>query len=238
MTDIYSLINLARSGDKTAEKKLIDDNLLLVHSCARKLMRPGYEYEDLVQVGSIGLLKALRRFDTSLGLKLSTYAVPLIMGEIKRYIRDNSTVKVSRSLRELWIKAVRVRQILSTELGREPSIGEIAQRIGTDTEKLTLAMEACMPCESLQQKIGGDTKGDNIYIADTVKSSSTPDDELEKIALKNAISTLGERERKIIILRYFRGKTQTEVSQIIGVSQVQISRIEKKVLSALKKSLE
>lgn len=237
MTDTYNLINLARQGDKLAEKKLIDDNLPLVHSCARKLMRPGYEYEDLVQVGSIGLVKAIRRFDTGLGLRLSTYAVPLIMGEIKRYIRDDSPLKVSRSLRELWIKASKVRQVLTAELFREPTIGEIANRLGTDTEKLTLAMEAAMPCESLQQKIGGDDKGE-IYIADTVKAPVSTEDEIEKIALKNAIATLGEREKKIIILRYFRGKTQTEVSHIIGVSQVQISRIEKKVLSSLRQSLE
>ncbi len=237
MTDTYSLINLAREGDKTAEKKLVDDNILLVHSCVRKLMHPDYEYEDLVQVGSIGLVKAIRRFDTSLGLRLSTYAVPLIMGEIKRYIRDNSSLKVSRSLRELWIKASKVRQILSAELFREPTIGEIAERLGTDTERLTLAMEAAMPCDSLNRPIGGDGK-DDIYIQDVVKSPKGMDDEIDKIALKNAIANLGEREKKIILLRYFRGKTQTEVSRIIGVSQVQISRIEKRVLATLRNSIE
>lgn len=237
MTDTYNLIMLAHSGDKAAEKKLVDDNMPLVHSCVRRLMRSGCEYEDLFQVGSIGLVKALRRFDVSTGHKLSTYAVPVIMGEIKRYIRDNSTLKVSRSMRELWAKALTARSELAAELLREPTIGEIANRVGTDTEKLTLAMEACTPCESLHQKIGGDSKGE-IYLADTLKSSDDTDNELEKIALKKAIQSLSERERKIIILRYFKGKTQTEVSEVIGVSQVQISRIEKNVLGMLRKILE
>ena len=237
MTNTYNLISLAQKGDKEAEKRLIDDNLPLVHSCVRKLMRAEYEYEDLLQVGCIGLVKAVRRFDVTSGYRLSTYAVPIIMGEIKRFVRDNTQVKVSRGLRELWTKAMGVRGRLATELLREPSIGEIADCLNTDVEKLTLAMEACMPCESLQQKIGGDSRGE-IYLADTVKSSYDVDKELEKIALKKAIETLSEREKKIIILRYFKGKTQTEVSEVIGVSQVQISRIEKNVLSVLRKFLE
>ena len=237
MTHTYDLINRARMGDKQAEKMLVDENILLVHSCVRKLIRPGFEYEDLVQVGTIGLIKALRRFNTALGLKLSTYAVPLIMGEIKRFIRDDSPLKVSRSLRELWIKAVRVRQRLTAELFREPTIGEIACGLDVDVEKLTLAMEACMPCESIYQSISGDSD-DAMYVADTLASKNTNDDDIEKIALKNAISSLGERDKKIILLRYFRGKTQTEVSQIIGVSQVQISRLEKKVLAKLKEKMQ
>ncbi len=233
MTDTYSLITLAKKGDKDAEKKLIDNNLPLVHSCVKRLMRQGYEYEDLVQVGSIGLLKALRRFDTGLGLCLSTYAVPLIMGEIKRYIRDNSAVKVSRNLRELWIRALKVQEILKSKLLRDPTITEIAEMLGTSVEKLTLAMESSTPCESLYKPVGGEGKGE-IYIQDTLKSDYDIDKETDKIALKDAISKLPKRERKIIILRYFKGKTQTEISRMIGVSQVQISRIEKKVLSNLR----
>ncbi len=236
MTDIYNLIRQAHSGDKNAERKLTDDNMALVYSSVRKLIRPGFDFDDLVQVGSIGLIKAIRRFDTSLGLRLSTYAVPLIIGEIKRYMRDDSTLKVSRSLRELWIKAVHVREALSAQLSREPTVGEISERLSCSVEELTMAMEACMPCESLWQKIGG---GDNeTCVADVVKDKFSTEDELEKLALKEAINSLGERDKKIIILRYFRGKTQMEVSEIIGVSQVQISRIEKKVLSMLRKSLE
>ncbi len=237
MTDIYNLISLAQNGDKTAEKKLIDDNISLVHSCARSLNHTGHEYEDLLQVGTIGLLKAIRNFNISLGLRLSTYAVPLIMGEIKRYIRDNAGLKVSRSLRELWIKAVKTRSILEGELFREPTVSEISHRLGVSVEKLTLAMEASAPCDHFERKIGGDEKGE-IYLADTIRSNDTPEDEIDKIALKEALRTLGEREKKIILLRYFRGKTQVEVSHIIGVSQVQISRIEKKVIASLKEAIQ
>ncbi|MBQ4528664.1 MAG: sigma-70 family RNA polymerase sigma factor [Clostridia bacterium] len=237
MNDTYNLIILAHNGDKGAEKLLVDSNLALVHSCVRKLIRQGYEYDDLLQAGSIGLIKAIRRFDTSLGLKFSTYAVPLIIGEIKRYMRDDSTLKVSRSLRELWMKAVQVREALTKENQEEPSVGEIAHKLGTDVHSLNLAMEACLPCESIWHKIGSDDKGD-FTIADTVKDAFSVDSELEKIALKAAIAGLGERDRKIILLRYFRGKTQTEVSHIIGVSQVQISRIEKRLLASLKEQLK
>lgn len=235
MTDIYTEIRLAAQGDKLAEQKVVNANLPLVHSCVRKLIRSGCEYDDLLQVGSIGLVKAIRNFDPELGYKLSTYAVPLIMGEIKRYMRDNSMLKVSRSYRELWGKAVSAREALTSKLGREPKISEIAKACDTSVERLTLAMEACTPCESLQQKVGGGEKGD-IYLADILSGSSS-DDELEKIALRTALGQLGERDKKIIIMRYFRGKTQTEVSREIGVSQVQISRIEKKVLQSLRKAL-
>jgi len=236
LTDIYKLIRLVHSGDKNAEKKLTDDNMALVYSCVRKLIRPGYDFDDLVQVGSIGLIKAIRRFDTSLGLRLSTYAVPLIMGEIKRYMRDDSSLKVSRSLRELWIKAIHVRESLSAQMMREPTVGEISRKLCCSVEDVTMAMEACMPCESLWQPIGGNDS--EILLADVVKDKFSTEDELEKIALKEAIKNLDERDRKIIILRYFRGKTQTEVSRIIGVSQVQISRIEKRVLTRLRENLE
>jgi len=237
LTDNTALIKNASEGDKTAEDILVKQNIPLVHSCVKKLIRQGFEYDDLVQVGSIGLIKALRKFDTSLGLKLSTYAVPLIMGEIKRYMRDYSALKVSRSHKELWLKAVRVREILTKRLSREAGINEIAKEMGVSTEKLVMAMEACRPCESLQSPIGNDGKND-IFLADTVGDSSTPEKDTEIIALKSAINSLNERERKIIILRYFMGKTQCEVSEIIGVSQVQISRIEKKILSGLRHMME
>ncbi len=233
LTDNSVLIKMALNGDKTAENILVDRNLPLVHSCVKKLIRQGFEYDDLVQVGSIGLVKALRKFDTSLNLKLSTYAVPLIMGEIKRYMRDYNIMKVSRTHKELWLKAVRVREILTKKFFREPGIGEIAKEMGTDVEKLIIAMEACRPCESLQSPVGNDDKN-GLSLADTISSDSTPEKDTEIIALKGAVNSLGKRERKIIILRYFMGKTQCEVSKIIGVSQVQISRIEKKILANLR----
>lgn len=237
MIDNTALIKKAADGDKNAEDILIDKNLPLVHSCVKKLIRQGFEYDDLVQVGSIGLIKALRKFDTSLGLKLSTYAVPLIMGEIKRYMRDYGALKVSRTHKELWLKAIRVREILTKKNSREPGVGEIAKEMGVSLEKLIIAMEACRPCESLQSPIGNDGKND-IFLADTVSSDSTPERDTEIIALKGAINSLNQRERKIIILRYFMGKTQCEVSKIIGVSQVQVSRIEKKILSNLRNMVD
>ncbi len=233
LTDNSALIKMALNGDKTAENILVDRNLPLVHSCVKKLIRQGFEYDDLVQVGSIGLVKALRKFDTSLNLKLSTYAVPLIMGEIKRYMRDYNIMKVSRTHKELWLKAVRVREILTKKFSREPGIGEIAKEMGIDVEKLIIAMEACRPCESLQSHVGNDEKN-NLSLADTISSDSSPEKDTEIIALKGAVNSLGKREREIIILRYFMGKTQCEVSKIIGVSQVQISRIEKKILANLR----
>ena len=237
LIDNTALIKKAADGDKNAEDILIDKNLPLVHSCVKKLIRQGFEYDDLVQVGSIGLIKALRKFDTSLGLKLSTYAVPLIMGEIKRYMRDYGALKVSRTHKELWLKAIRVREILTKKNSREPGVGEIAKEMGVSLEKLIIAMEACRPCESLQSPIGNDGKND-IFLADTVSSDSTPERDTEIIALKGAINSLNQRERKIIILRYFMGKTQCEVSKIIGVSQVQVSRIEKKILSNLRNMVD
>ena len=232
----YTLIKSAIQGDKEAEKTLVDKNLPLVHSCVKKLIRQDFEYDDLVQVGSIGLIKALRKFDTSLGLKLSTYAVPLIIGEIKRYMRDDSTLKVSRSYKELWMKAVKVREHLTKKLFREPGISEIADELGVDTEKLIVAMEACRPCDSLYRSVDSSSSSE-LCLADTIRSLDTPEKEIDMIALKCAINSLEPRERKIIILRYFMGKTQMEVAKIIGVSQVQISRIEKRVLLSMREKM-
>ncbi len=236
MNRTYSLIKNARSGDKQSEEILVHENMPLVHSCARKLWRDGLEYDDLVQLGSIGLIKAIRRFNLELGHMFSTYAVPLIMGEIRRHLRDDGIIKVSRSLKETKAKAITCHDELLLSLGREPSLGEIAAHLGIDVEKLILAMDACTPPESLQKNVSPDGSGD-ITVGDTIRDTFSFTDELEKIALKSALDTLDARERKIIILRYFKGKTQGEISQIIGVSQVQISRLEKKILSFLKESL-
>lgn len=237
LSDNYTLIRSASQGDKDAEKQLIDKNLPLVHSCVKKLIRQGFEYEDLVQVGSIGLIKALRKFDTSLGLKLSTYAVPLIIGEIKRYMRDDGALKVSRSYKELWLKAVRVRESLAKTNCCEPGISEIAKKLDVSTEKLVIAMDACMPCESLQRPVETGNFGSGLCLADTISDGKSAIEETDMIALKSAINSLEQRERKIIILRYFMGKTQREVADIIGVSQVQVSRIEKKVLCSLREMM-
>ena len=236
MNRTFSLIQNARRGDKQSEEILVSENMPLVHSCARKFYRDGMDYDDLVQLGSIGLIKAIRRFDTGRGHMFSTYAVPLIIGEIKRHLRDDGIIKVSRSLKEIKSKSTLAHDELLVSLGREPTLSEIAAHIGVDTEKLLLAIDASVPPESLQKNVSPDGSGD-ITIGDTIKDSFSFGDELEKIALKSALDTLGAGERKIIILRYFMGKTQAEISQIIGVSQVQISRLEKKILASLKDSL-
>jgi len=233
----FSLITKARQGDKLSEEIIIEENMPLVHSCVRKLMRDELEYDDLLQLGSIGLIKAIRRFDVNFGVRFSTYAVPLIMGEIRRFLRDDGMIKVSRGLKEIKYKALCAHDKLSLSLKREPTLSEIAAYISTDTEKLILAMEACSPCESLQRSISKDGTGE-ITLADTVADSKEFGDELEKIALETALSSLSPRDRKIIVLRYLKGKTQAEVSKLIGVSQVQISRIEKRVLSSLRQELD
>lgn len=236
MNRTFSLITNARNGDKQSEEILVKENMPLVHSCARKLWREGMEYDDLVQLGSIGLIKAIRRFDTELGNMFSTYAVPLIMGEIRRHLRDDGIIKVSRSLKEIKAKSIISHDELLVSLGREPTLSEIAAHIGVDTEKLVMAMDASVAPESLQKNVSPDGSGD-ITVGDTIKDSFSFGDELEKIALKSALDTLDARERKIIILRYFMGKTQAEISHIIGVSQVQISRLEKKILASLRNNL-
>ncbi len=221
---------------KSDEENLIKKHMPLVHSCARKLWHEGLDYDDLVQLGSIGLIKAIRRFDKSYGNMFSTYAVPLIMGEIRRFLRDDGTVKVSRSLKEIKAKSIAAREELLLTLQREPTLGEIAKFMGTDTEKLILALDACTPCESLQREIYKDGNSD-ITLGDTIPGDFSFSNEIEKIALKSALESLSIRDKKIIILRYFKGKTQAEISEIIGVSQVQISRIEKKIIEILRKNL-
>lgn len=236
MKDIYDLITSAQQGSKEAEKEIVNLNIPLVKSCMHRFLNLGYEYDDLFQLGCIGLIKAVRNFDISYKVRFSTYAVPMILGEIRRYIRDSSQIKVSRSLKELFIRASKERKKLSSALMRDPTMGEIAAECGCDCERLTLAFEACRPCESIYKPVSNDSG--ELILGDTLKGKSSPEDEIEKIALKSAIMKLSERERKIMLLRYFRGKTQTEVAESIGVSQVQISRIEKKVLSALKEELK
>lgn len=237
MTRTFELILSAQKGDKHSEEILINENMPLVHRCVRALLRENYDYEDLVQLGSIGLVKAIRRFDTGLNLMFSTYAVPLINGEIKRFLRDDGMIKVSRSLKETKQKISYAQKELSQKLNREPTISEIANHTGINIEKIVLALDACLPCESLQRPVLADGTGD-LTLADTIDDNHSFTDELEKIALKSALGSLNTRDRQVIILRYFKGKTQSEVSKIIGVSQVQISRIEKKVLSSLKETLK
>lgn len=236
MDRTIALITKAQQGDKSSEETLINENMPLVHSCVKKFLRDSLEYDDLLQLGSIGLIKAIRRFDPKFEVMFSTYAVPLIMGEIRRFLRDDGIIKVSRSLKEINKKVCLAQGELMIKLGCEPTISQVAEYTQLDKEKIIMAMEACAPCESLHKKIYPESNSE-IELADTITDSRTLCDEIEKIALKSALSNLDSRERKIIVLRYFKGKTQMEISKLVGVSQVQISRIEKRVLSSLKENL-
>lgn len=235
MDRTYELILKAQNGDKESLETLLNDNASLIHSIVRKLIRQPYEYEDLFQIGSIGFIKAIKRFDTSLGLKLSTYAFTLIVGEIKKHMRDDNIIKVSRSVKEVWQKTISAGEILKKKLGRDATIGEISDYLNIDKEKIVLSIEAMQDVKSLNEKVNDDVS--ERTLEDTISSSVDFDKMFQKILISQALDTLEKREKKVIILRYFKGYTQTEVSSVLGVSQVQVSRIEKKVLSNLKKHL-
>ena len=231
------LIARAQAGDNSAAEQLIKDNSGLIWSVVKKFAKRGYEPDDLYQIGSIGLLKCIRKFDSGYDVKFSTYAIPMIIGEIKRFLRDDGLIKISRPLKELATKARYVQEQLTARLGRQPTINELAGEVGADVEDLVVAMEAGLDVESLHATIyQGD--GSPIYLIDKVAQSHDGGDKaIMVMALKQLIGRLKPKERQVIILRYFQDKTQMEVAKAIGVSQVQVSRIEKKVLLGLKEAL-
>lgn len=227
----------AQNGNSEVLAKLVEKNTGLIWSIVRRFKDRGYELEDLYQIGSIGFIKSIKRFDTSFDVKLSTYAVPYILGEIKRFIRDDGSVKVSRSVKELAAKIRDIQARYLREKGEEISISEMAKELKISKEEIAVALDSLNPTVSIYEKIYSDEDG-GIHLADKL---DTGVDEAESIvdnlSLKNAISTLGERERQLIILRYFRNKTQMQVAKILGVSQVQVSRMEKKILEQMKTKL-
>jgi len=231
-----ALLELTQQGDMAAQEKIIRKNLGLVRSIVRKFLFRNVEEEDLFQIGCLGLLKAARRFDPSYNVQFSTYAVPVIMGEIKRFLRDDGAVKVSRELKELSIRARREKEALVSLLGREPTFSELSERLETDEDTLLLALDAAQPVESLSEPLSGD---DQDFTLESVLSQKDDAEELvDKIALREVIQRLPEKERNLIILRYFKGKTQTQAAQLLSMSQVQVSRLEKKILLSLKKVME
>lgn len=231
----YELIRLAQQDDKKALERLTQENMGLVYSIAHKLAGRGAEPEDLIQLGSVGLVKAIYKFDSSFGVKFSTYAVPLILGEMKRFLRDDGPVKVSRSLKALSAKAYAAKERLSASLNREPTIGEIASELGESAEDLAAAMEASAPPESLYAACGDN---ESLLLIDKISGGSSHEAEsVNRIALMEAVKALNEREQKIIILRYFKDKTQSQTAAQLGISQVQVSRLEKKILQTMRKSL-
>ena len=237
MDHTIALIQKSHDGDERARAQLMEENTGLIWCVAKRFYGRGTEPEDLFQIGSIGLLKAIDKFDLSYDVKFSTYAVPMISGEIKRFLRDDGMIKVSRSLKEIAYRAYLAGEKLREETGKEPSIEEIAEKIEVEKETLVLAMEASSEVESLQKTIyQGD--GNEILLMDKIVEEEEREEKiLNTMLLRQLLGELGERERELLSLRYFGNKTQGEVGKMMGISQVQVSRMEKRILQDLRKRL-
>ena len=232
--EVKALLLKSQNGDKEARDRLVKCNLKLVHSIVNRFNNRGYDLEDLFQYGVIGLVKAIDKFDLSYDVKFSTYAVPLIIGEIKRFLRDDSIIKVSRSLKRTAYLAKRTREKLRNKLGREIKISEIAQEINISEEDILIALDAVKEVGSLYEEVYRDDSH-ALYVLDQLKDEKISEQEwVDKLNLKEALDKLSPRERLIIFLRYFQDKTQAEIAAVIGVSQVQVSRLEKKTLHKIK----
>lgn len=232
--ETLELIGKSQNGDKTSEELLIRRNVGLISSIAKRFLNRGYEFEDLFQIGSIGLIKAIKNFDSKFDVKFSTYAVPMIMGEIKRFIRDDGIIKVSRSMKDIAKKSKIIKERMMKEIGREPTVAEIAEELGISPEDLAVAMDSMLSPEYLYDIIHQDD-GSPVYLIDKLGEDEDVDSEVtDKVALREVLDKLDPKARQIIILRYFKDKTQTEIAHMLGISQVQVSRIEKKVLSKMR----
>ena len=232
------LLPLAKAGDIEAMNKLIEINLPLVSSISKKFINRGYDYEDIFQIGSIGLVKAIKNFDVKFNVKFSTYAVPMIMGELKRFLRDDGIIKVSRNVKNIARKIHFDREALSKELNREPTIEELSQYSGFNKEDIVLAMESSANLQYLYDTIHQDD-GSPVLLIDKISEVNIEDNSVvDRIALKDVLQNLDSKSRQIIMLRYFKDKTQVQVAKMLGISQVQVSRIEKKVLLEMRKQLE
>lgn len=230
------LLKKIAEGDTKAREELIIGNLRLVLSVIQKFSGRGENPDDLFQVGCIGLIKAIDNFSLDFGVKFSTYAVPMILGELKRFLRDGSQIRVSRSLRDIAYKAMKAKEKLIGELNREPTIEEISKEIGVKREEVVIALEAISEPISLYEPVFSDA-GDTIYVLDQIGDNNDDTNWLNEIALKDAITNLGDREKRILNLRFFQGKTQVEVADEIGISQAQVSRLEKGALNKIKSQL-
>ena len=237
MDKTLELIRKAQQGNKLSRDQLVEKNIGLIWSIVKRFGGRGYEMDDLFQIGSIGLIKAIDKFDLSYNVKFSTYAVPMIMGEIKRFIRDDSMIKVSRSLKETALKVKLARDYLSKKNGQEPTIEEIANEINISIEDIIMALESNLEVESLYKTIHqGD--GNPIYLIDKIEHMFDENEMMiDKLALREVIDTLTPKEKELITLRYYEDKTQTEIAKKIGISQVQVSRLEKKILNQIKEKL-
>lgn len=238
--DNKELLLLAKKGDKAARDRLVQDNTGLVWSIVRRFAGRGFEQEDLFQIGCIGLIKAVDKFDHSFQVQFSTYAVPLIMGEIKRFIRDDGMVKVSRTVKENGWKVKKAAQLLGQKLGREPTIDELVRETGLWAEDITLALEAAGEVESIYKPIY-QKDGSEMYLIDQISDDAETGGHIEKlfnnIVLEQILGELSDMEKSIIVMRYFQEQTQTEIAKKLGISQVQVSRMEKKILVNLRKKI-
>ncbi len=230
------LLKKMHKGDKTAKDELVTGNLRLVLSVIQRFTQRGENLDDLFQVGCIGLIKAIQNFDLTLNVRFSTYAVPMIIGEIRRYLRDNNSIRISRSMRDIAYKAMQIKERLTNEKGRDPTIEEIANEIDLPKEDVVLALESIVEPVSLYEPVYSDG-GDTIYVMDQVGDKNDDKNWLDEIALKEAIRNLNNREKRILYLRFFKGMTQIEVSSEIGISQAQVSRLEKGALDHIKKQI-
>ncbi len=231
-----ALLKQIKEGDKAARDKLISGNLRLVLSVLQKFIGRGENPDDLFQVGCIGLMKAIDNFDTNQNVRFSTYAVPMISGELRRYLRDNNPIRVSRSLRDLAYKAMQAKEKLTNENQKEPTVEQIAKEINIKRADVVLALESISDPISLYEPVFSDS-GDTLFVLDQIGDKSNDGNWLDEISLREAINLLMPREKKILFLRFFQGKTQVEVAESIGISQAQVSRLEKGALDRIKKQI-
>lgn len=229
------LVEKAQKGDTEAQNILVQENIGLVWSIVKRFKGRDAETEDLFQVGCIGLVKSINKFDPGFQVRFSTYAVPMIMGEIKRYLRDDGLIKVSRSLKELGQKAYILKESIEKESGRNPTVGELAEKLGVEPEELTQALEAGYQTESLYKTIG-DNEQNPVYLIDRLQTEDGVNESgiIDRLSLNKALQKLDRRSREIIFLRYFKEETQQMVAEKMGISQVQVSRLEKKIMDELR----
>ena len=235
--EMDTLLRLAKAGDKKARERLIEGNLRLVLSVIQRFDKRGESPDDLFQVGCIGLMKAIANFDPDKQVRFSTYGVPMIAGEVRRYLRDNSAIRVSRSIRDVAYRVLQCKEALLLKLGREPTLEEIARELELSLEEVSQAMDAVCAPVSLYDPVYADG-GDPLTVMDQVRDTRNTEAEwMEHISLRNAFRSLGQRERQILSMRFYDGKTQMEVANVLGISQAQVSRLEKGAISAMRKSI-
>lgn len=237
MRDTRALMEQAHQGDKKARDRLIEENMGLIWNIVRRFKHRGVELEDLFQIGSIGLIKAIDKFDSSYEVQLSTYAVPMIMGEIKRYLRDNSMLKVSRGLKELAYKACQVKENMEKELGRDPEIGELAETLSVQPEEIVAALEAVKEVESLQT-IVYTNDGNELLLMDRLEDKEDKTEHLlNQMLLDSAMECLNEQEKRLLQMRYYQNMTQSAIASELDMSQVQVSRMEKRILRFMRSKI-